>query len=160
MLVTKASWSRHHNEPVEVGRGRPRRHLRRWPLRGTTGCQRLSTAGACAYVALDILEPSSQDQVLAGGPSEKNPAPQQRSAALKGLTLTDIIIPKPPRGTSNGKVKALWESRRGTKSSGRATGQRSALSSRGEGSSTTLSDRSPTTLGCSQRPLPHRHRHP
>ncbi|KAF2800703.1 hypothetical protein K505DRAFT_263245 [Melanomma pulvis-pyrius CBS 109.77] len=56
-----------------------------------------------------IVEIIDHKRVLVDGPSEEAPVPRH-SAPLKKLSLTPIVIPKLPRATGNGTVKALWES--------------------------------------------------
>ncbi|KAF2741200.1 NAC-domain-containing protein [Polyplosphaeria fusca] len=55
-----------------------------------------------------IVEIIDHKRVLVDGPSKDAPVPRH-AAALKGLSLTAIVIPKLPRATGNGKVKDLWE---------------------------------------------------
>jgi large subunit ribosomal protein L14e len=45
--------------------------------------------------------------VLVDGPGKESVP--RHSAPLKRLSLTPIVIPKLPRATGNGTVKALWE---------------------------------------------------
>ncbi|KAF2262399.1 60S ribosomal protein L14 [Lojkania enalia] len=55
-----------------------------------------------------IVEIIDHKRVLVDGPSKDKPVPRH-SARLADLSLTPIVIPKLPRASRNGIVRAAWE---------------------------------------------------